>query len=208
MLVAPAGRISGTVERGNLMMTLNFGSSISPAPERGELSMLRFQEARIDLIRLFKNKIFNSDDDQDDYRGFYPLKLWKHLDVLKKAPKKKLKHYYRASYLFHNRLASPFAIIAFAMFALVIGIQDARHGRSRAYVGGISVILVGYIFMTAAKWFAERGYVHGFLAAWIPQLLLLALAAFLLYQRSRLPITESTLNPKNFPWKRPKSATI
>lgn len=199
-LVAPVGSISGSVEGGDLQMGLNFGTAWTMNAAKGETSVIRFQDARIDLLRMFKDRIFEPEDDWEDYRSYYPVRFWQHLKTVKASRKGNTKSYWRPNYLFHNRIASPFSIMAFAMFAMVIGIQDQRHGRNRAYAGGIATIIFGYVLMMGAKWLAERGHAPAIVCAWAPQLLMTAAAAYLVYQRSRLPISESTLAPRYIPW--------
>src|SRR5690606_16735519 len=86
--------------------------------------------------------------------------------------------YFKSRYLLHQRIGLPFATITFALFAMVLGIQDQRRGKSSAYVGAIATIIAAYIFMMGFKWSAEKGLMSAPLAAWAPNILLLAFGAF------------------------------
>jgi lipopolysaccharide export LptBFGC system permease protein LptF len=66
-------------------------------------------------------------------------------------------HYWKARYLMHQRFATPFVIVIFTCFGLVLGVTDPRSGKSRAYIGAIAGIIFGYVIVMGFKWFAEKG---------------------------------------------------
>ncbi len=210
-LLAPTGAVSGSVERGNLKMSFDYGVIYSTRPDSTQTSVVKFKKAEIDLLRIFQEQIFGEDSASDDYRSYTPVQLWSYIGELKTNIKRNEGLYYKARYLLHQRLAIPFAAVVFAMFAMVLGVQDQRHGKSWTYAGAILTIVLGYVLMMGFKWLAERGSLAAPLAAWIPNLLLLGLAGFLVYQKNRLPPSESTIDPANIPWlnrrlQKPKTA--
>ena len=83
---------------------------------------------------------------------------------------------------------------------MVLGVVDPRSQKNRAYIGGIAAIIGGYVFMMGFKWLAERGWIDAFWAAWMPHLILFSAAAFLFYQKNRLPPSEPVLEWSNMPW--------
>lgn len=201
-LMAPSGAISGSVQEGDLRMAFDYGVLLSGNPGQGETTLIKFKRAELDLLRIFQEQIFGPDSASDDYRSFGPAELWQYLGQMKES--KKIDpairgEYYKARFLFHQRLGLPFACISFALFAMVLGIQDERKGKSFGYVGTILTIVVGYVFMMSFKFLAENGTVSAPLAAWLPNLILAAFGAFLVYQKNRLPPSEPTLDPHYIP---------
>ncbi len=202
-LFAPAGAISGSVETGDLKMSFDYGTIYSSRTDGDQAAVMKFKHMEIDILRIFQEQIFGSGDNSGDYRSFGPVGLWNYIDKAKEKAgnsRKDALHYYKARFLFHQRAGLPFAAVTFAMFAMVLGIQDQRKGRSSAYIGAIFAIIGGYVFMMGFKWLAERGSLSAPLAAWAPNLLLFLFGAFLLYQKNRLPSSEPTLDPRNIPF--------
>ncbi|MGE0172843.1 MAG: LptF/LptG family permease [Oligoflexales bacterium] len=198
-LFAPTATIMGSVENGDLTMLFNYGVMYSGEGQE-EFSVVKFKSAELDMIRMFQEQILGSEV-KDDYRSYPPRKLWHYIDEIRddeKAMDSLL--YYKARFLLHQRIAMPFAIIAFGLFAVVLGIHDDRKGKNWGYVGSILTIISNYILIMGFKWLAERGKVSGPVGAWLPHIILLVIASFLIYQKNRLPPSELTLDPKNFPF--------
>ncbi len=207
-LLAPQGGISGSVETGDLKLTLLQGMSFAAEPGDNPdsgISILKFKKLELDILRIFREQIIGADDAEDDFRSYTVGDLSQFIEDLKLVPEPttdELNSLLRASYLFHQRIASPFAVITFALFGMVLGVSDPRRGKSLGYVGGIVTIMLGYVVMMGFKWFAEKGNMPAYLAAWIPNLILLLAGGFLTWQKHRLPPSESTLAWENMPWKR------
>jgi len=85
---------------------------------------------------------------------------------------------------------------------LSVHVLEQRRARSKAYIGGILTIIFGYVFMMGFKWLAEHGYLMAPLAAWCPNIILLLLGGFLVYQKNRLPPSEGTTDWRNLPFKK------
>lgn len=198
-VLAPSGRMTGTVEGGDLRLLLENGLGFSSRADQDKSAVMRFQRAEIDILRIFHEQIIGADAAEDDYRGYRPMELVRFIDGLMEKANPDLGLYRRARYLLHQRIAAPFAVITFAIFGIVLGVSDPRRGKSMGYVGAIGTIICGYVFMMAFKWAAEQGYMAVPLAAWMPNILLLILGLFLLYQKNRLPPSESTLAIENIP---------
>ena len=81
--------------------------------------------------------------------------------------------------MFHLKLAVPWACVIMAV--LGAGFGASRQGRSGSGVGfGISVVIVFayYVVMSMCRALGEAGAIWPFLAAWIPNLLFMAVAVF------------------------------
>ena len=200
-LLAPSGSVVGSVETGDLKMTFDFGVMITSRPDSERTSVVKFRHAELDILRIFQEQIFGPDATIDDYRSFGPQKLWKHLGKHEAGDKSELddKEYLKARFLFHQRLGLPFACITFALFAMVFGVQDQRRGKSWGYIALIFTIILAYVFLMSFKFLAEKGMITAPLAAWIPNLVLLILGVFLIFQKNRLPPSESPLDPRYIP---------
>jgi len=201
-ILAPSGNLTGSVETGNLRLSLDFGVGYSSQPGSDKISVFKFNRADIDLLRIFREQIIGADSAGDDYRSYPPGELWKYVETLRSLPKRsdeQQNSYLRARYLLHSRIASPFAVVAFALFGMVLGVTDPRRGKSFAYIGAILTIIFGYVLLMSFKWLAENDLLSAPLAGWMPNILLTAFGAFLVYQKNRLPPSEGTLDPDNLP---------
>jgi lipopolysaccharide export system permease protein len=198
-LFAPTATILGTVENADLTMMFNYGVMYS-GEGRDEFNVIKFKSAELDMIRMFQEQLLGGDQ-KDDYRSYPPGKLWNFIDKIRDNEKAQDSfQYHKARYLLHQRIAMPFAIIAFAMFAVVLGIHDERKGKNWGYIGSILTIISNYVLIMSFKWLTERGKMSAPLAAWLPHIILLVFAFFLIYQKNRLPPSEATLDPKNLPF--------
>ena len=86
-----------------------------------------------------------------------------------------------------------------ALFAMVLGIQDERRGKSYGYLGTVLTIILSYIMVMSFKFWSENGIVPAPVGVWTPNFILLSFGMFLLYQRNRLPASESALDPRYIP---------
>ena len=201
VLTAPTASITGSVEEANLRMSFNNGIFNVYNQKTKEVSVVKFGKVDLDLLRIFQEQIFGPDMAKDDYRSYNPLELWKFVDEMEKEQKTGEGNatYLRARFLLHQRIGLPFAVITFALFAMVLGIHDERRGKSFGYAGTLLTIIVSYVIMMGFKWAAEQGTISAPLGVWIPNLFLFGFGAFLVYQRNRLPPSESALDPKLIP---------
>ena len=199
-LLAPKATITGSVESGNLRMSFSDGIVYSASAEKEESSVMMFKRGEIDILRIFEEKIFGPDQVSDDYRSYPPRELWHYIDSLSDATDPEDRAlFYKARFLFHGRIATPFAVIAFALFALVLGVQDQRTGKSMGYLGAILTIISSYVVFMCFKWLSENGMISAPLGAWLPNTMLLGIGSFLVYQKNRLPPSESTMDPRLIP---------
>ena len=208
-LLAPSGSVTGSVETGDLRMAFDHGVIYSTSPDSDQTSVVKFKRAELDIIRIFQEQIFGLDSSGDDYRSFGPTELWDHIDSLQQAGKVDDTHYYKARFLLHQRVSMPFACVTFALFAMVLGIQDTRRSKNSGYLGAILTIIGGYVVLMGFKSMSEKGLISAWLGAWCPNFLMLIFGGFLVYQKNRLPPSESALDPRYIPviksWMRTKS---
>ncbi len=196
-LVAPAATITGSVETGTLRMGIESGVLYSQR-SKDETTVLKFRRAEIDLVKIFQEQIFGSDEVREDYRALPPGQLLKYVEDLKTREEDPIK-IAKARFLFHQRAANSFSVVFFAFMGMYLGIQDQRRGKGSAWINAIGVLIAGYVVTMVFKWLAENAYMSGWLAAWLPNIALTAIGLFLIYQKNRLPVSESALNPETLP---------
>lgn len=199
-ILAPTGGITGSVSEGRLNLLLEKGVLHSSSRERNEQSVVKFDQMEIDLLSMFRERILGGDEVKDDYRSYPPVELWRYVKSIENNPEVPRNIYYKARFLMHQRIATPFIVVIFACFGMVLGVTDPRSGKNKAYVGAIGGIIGGYVVLMAFKWFAEKGAISAPLAAWLPNAVLLLFAWFIMYQKNRLPPSESPLDPHNIEW--------
>ena len=202
VIMAPKGRMQGTVESGDLKMYLYNGIATASSPDRTEVTRVRFEETTIDILRVFHERIFGAGSTKDDYRSYNPSQLADYIDRNSEAVGPARDDYLKARYLFHSRFANPFAAVVFGVFGMLLGLQDARRGKSWGYIGAIGAVIFGYVIMNSFKILAEKSYLSAPLAAWLPQGLLFLIALGMAYQRNRLPLSENIFAWQNLPFKR------
>ncbi len=197
MILAPSGTITGSVDEGKLNLVLEKGVMHSSDRRTGEQSVLKFDQFEVDLLRMFREKILGGEDSSDDYRSYPPGKLYHFVSELEKDPKADKNLYFKARFLMHQRFSTPFIVMFFACFGMVLGVTDPRAGKNRAYMGAIAGIIGGYVVVMGFKWFGEKGAVSAPVGAWFPMIALMCFAWFLMYQKNRLPPSESALDPQH-----------
>lgn len=206
-LFAPVGSLTGSVDHSDLKMVFESGTIHSREPGSLDASVLKFKRAEIDLMRVFQTQMFTNTDSPGsvDYRAITPGQLWRYIgDMDKKRSESAVAEaeYKRARFLFHQRAATPFSTVFFAMFAMVLGVTDPRRGKGGAYFGAILTVVVGYLLLMGFKWFAENSDMSAPMAAWLPNIVMLLAGSFALYQKNRLPASEPLLNFENLPYVR------
>ncbi len=196
-LLAPAAAITGSVEAGDLRMSFDYGIVYTTKADSDEVSVIKFKRAELDLLSIFRDQIFGPGNAEDDFRSYSPGELGRYVDTLK-DPKDR-ETYLKARFLYHQRMSMPFACFSFALFAMVFGIQDERRGKSHAFLGASLTIVIGYVALMFFKFLAEKGNISAPLGAWLPHVLMTGLGAFLVYQKNRLPPSESIFDLRHIP---------
>ena len=89
---------------------------------------------------------------------------------------------------YHRRLALPAACLALALAGLPLGMGPAgRRGSRRglAFVGGVTLVTAYYLVQRGAEAAALAGVLGAPLAAWLPNLVVVAAGLVLLWRRAR-----------------------
>jgi LPS export ABC transporter permease LptF/LPS export ABC transporter permease LptG len=84
----------------------------------------------------------------------------------------------------HKKFSIPFACMVFGLFALPLGINNRRGGKTSGFAISIAVLVVYYIMLNNGEEAARYGKLPAWLAMWMPNLLLAVLGLFILVRRN------------------------
>ena len=85
----------------------------------------------------------------------------------------------------HKKFSIPFACLVFGLFALPLGINNRRGGKTSGFAISIGVIVVYYIMLNDGEEAARYGKLSAGLAMWLPNLVLAVIGIFILVRRNR-----------------------
>jgi LPS export ABC transporter permease LptG/LPS export ABC transporter permease LptF len=96
----------------------------------------------------------------------------------------------------NKRMAIPFACVVFAFLALPLGVGSRAGGRGRGFVVSVGVVLAYYLINNQGEMMAMEGRVPPWLGIWLPNMVLMAVAVFLMRRMGRwLGEREKSENP-------------
>jgi LPS export ABC transporter permease LptF/LPS export ABC transporter permease LptG len=84
----------------------------------------------------------------------------------------------------HKKFSIPFACIVFGLFALPLGINNRRGGKTSGFAISIGIIVVYYILLNNGEEAARFGKLPPWVAMWTPNLLLATIGVFILVRRN------------------------
>lgn len=84
----------------------------------------------------------------------------------------------------HERMAFPLGCLALCFWALPLGIQPPRAGRSRPIMVSVILSAVFYYLMILAKFAALKGWTEPGVAIWAPNLIILVTGLYMLRQKN------------------------
>jgi len=85
----------------------------------------------------------------------------------------------------HKKFSVPVACFVFAVLGLALGASNRKDGKLAAFVVGIAVIFAYYVIMFTAEALTKGFWIPAWLSMWTPNILLGAVAVFLLINRAR-----------------------
>ncbi len=85
----------------------------------------------------------------------------------------------------HRKFALPFACFVLAVIGLGLGVQHGRGGKLAAFVPGITVVFIYYVIEYGGRQMAKGQLMPGWLAVWLPNIVLGVGGAALLLWRAR-----------------------
>jgi len=89
-----------------------------------------------------------------------------------------------------KKFSLPITCLLFAMLGAPLGINSSRSGKSGAYLISALGILTYYILLNTVINLARLGKINPYFSVWIPNIILLAIALFMIWKTQReLPFT-------------------
>ncbi len=85
----------------------------------------------------------------------------------------------------HKKFSIPAACLVFGLFALPLGFNNRRGGKSSGFALSIAVIMAFYVMLSNGEDAARVGRIAPWLAMWFPNLFFAALGTFLLIRRNQ-----------------------
>ena len=85
----------------------------------------------------------------------------------------------------HKKFSVPVACFVFAVLGFALGASNRKDGKLAAFVVGIAVIFAYYVIMATAEALTKGFWVPAWLSMWTPNIILGAVAVFLLINRAR-----------------------
>jgi len=107
--------------------------------------------------------------------------LSKKIERLKKAGEKPFKEEVEIS----KKFSIPFTCLLFGFVGAPLGVKSSRSGKSGSFAISLMVILVYYMGLISMQNLGSVGAVPPLLSVWIPNVLLAAVAAYLIYKTYR-----------------------
>lgn len=89
--------------------------------------------------------------------------------------------YYLTLMEYHKKFALPFACFVLGLIAVPLGIQSKDAKRSFGIILGLLVFMVYYVILSAGWVFGEAGIYPPFIGMWMPNLIVGALALYLMF---------------------------
>ena len=82
----------------------------------------------------------------------------------------------------HKKFSLPTACIVFVLIGAPLGIMTRRGGLFTAIILSFGFVLIYYLFLIGGEEFADRNYLDGAIAMWIPNFLLGTIGIIMTYQ--------------------------
>lgn len=93
---------------------------------------------------------------------------------------------YALGYEFHRRFATALAALVFVLLGVPLGTVNVRGGKGAGFSLSLLVVLVYWVLLSALGDLANAGKLNPWLAAYFPNLILLAAGVVLLVRRDRM----------------------
>ena len=113
------------------------------------------------------------------------IKLYKFLELQKDATLH-TDNYIEARVIFHRKFAQPLACLLIALIGAPLGILPRRSSSSLNYIVLAVIIFQFYVSQSICESLSETGKLLPFIAAWLPNFVLIAVSAFIIRQKARL----------------------
>ncbi len=87
--------------------------------------------------------------------------------------------------LFHLKIAVPWACVILAVLGASLGVGPQRSGAGVGLAMSVLIVFAYYVVMSFSRSFGEAGIIPPVAAAWLPNLIFLAVAGLLVRSADR-----------------------
>jgi lipopolysaccharide export system permease protein len=97
---------------------------------------------------------------------------------------------------FHKKFSIPFAVIAFAIVGIPLGLMTKRGGRIGGIAYSLGLIFVYYVLLSTGQNYGYKGQMNYFLAVWLPNIFLAGVGLLLLVYMGVKPYLKKKVDLK------------
>jgi LPS export ABC transporter permease LptF len=168
--------------------TIQLGSYADP----DKLSQIFYNTNYVDLdIKgMLKNK-----NEPDDIKGTREMTGEEILADIKKGKESKNDR----NWLFielHKKISIPFAVIAFAIVGIPLGLMTKKGGRIGGIAYSLGLIFIYYVLLSMGQNYGYKGQMNYFLAVWMPNIFLAGVGLLLLIYMAIKPYLKKKVELK------------
>ena len=176
VITAEHGELLVQPEALQVILRLNNGIIHRYAPAAGRYNLVQFEQ--YDVVLDLDTRLARQSSGAASVREMFPHQVRAEI-----ARREALGEGVRALRLsWHKLFALPFACLIFAGLGPALGAIQTRSGRSAGYLLSIAGIFVYYVLLSASDALGEDNRLPPMLAAWLPNLCMVALTALLLHR--------------------------
>ncbi len=118
---------------------------------------------------------------EDEATQYNVIALWKYVEHNAKKHDEKMQSLFKIE--LHNKFAFPFTTIVLVLLGVPLAITPPRVRYNRGFLFSILIIFLYYLLRALSLSFGENMAVSPFLAAWIPNFVLIILGSILYYRK-------------------------
>ena len=177
VITAEQGRLLVQPEALKVVLRLNNGIIHRYVPADGRYHLVQFE--RYDVVLDLDTRLARQSAESASVRDMFPHQVRAEI-----ARREALGEDAKALQMFwHKLFALPFACVIFAGLGPALGAIQTRSGRSAGYLLSVAGIFVYYVLLSASDALGEASNLPPMLAAWLPNLCMVAFTALLLYRQ-------------------------
>ena len=176
VITAEQGELLIQPEALKVVLRLDNGIIHRYVPADGRYHLVRFEQ--YDVVLDLDTRLARQSTESPSLREMFPHQVRAEI-----ARREALGGEAKALRLFwHKLFALPFACLIFAGLGPALGAIQTRSGRSAGYLLSIAGIFVYYVLLSASDALGEASSMPPMLAAWLPNLCMVAITSLLLHR--------------------------
>ncbi len=154
----------------------NRGAAYTMNKDEKVLNTTWFEQSIVDFGMDVKESL--SEDEATQYNV---IALWKYIENNSKKHDPKTHSLFKIE--LHNKFAFPFTTVVLVLLGVPLAITPPRVRYNRGFLFSILIIFLYYLLRALSLSFGENMAVSPFLAAWIPNFVLIILGSILYYRK-------------------------